>query len=419
MPTPRQLTVGEIFAGAGGLGLGFILANHSNIIYNPVFAVDNDPNSVQTYTHNFRWLAENAPNILSKAPRVFEEDAETINVSALLRKVGLKPGELDILLGGPPCQGFSTSNRRAKEQSKSERNRLIKIFFDRLGDISPKMFLLENVQGVKWTKATREMSLSQSQTLFDDLPSSPSTVQEYAIYKAKELGYKVWWRTLDAVNYGVPQHRARFFLFGVKESLLDDNQPIELPIDKYIAKNVTVEEAIGDLPHLENGGAWDGTSYHASSSDYVRLMRRFISSNELLDHVTTNHAPYVIERYKKIPQGSNWMAIRQEMDNYSDVDNTHSNIYRRLQTAKPAHTISHYRKSMVIHPIQHRGLSLREACRLQSFPDWFQFQGPMDKKQQQLANAVPPLMASTVAAAIADFWGQAILKSHSKILATA
>jgi site-specific DNA-cytosine methylase len=128
-----------------------------------------------------------------------------------------------------------------------------------------------------------------------------------------------------------------------------------------------------------------------------------------MDHVTSKHAEYVIERYKGIGQGQNWQAVRNLMTNYADVERTHSNIYRRLAWSEPAITIGHYRKSMIIHPSQHRGLSLREAARLQSFPDWFRFagtasgaEGGLMHKQQQLANAVCPSVTKAVAEFILD-----------------
>ena len=129
-----------------------------------------------------------------------------------------------------------------------------------------------------------------------------------------------------------------------------------------------------------------------------------MQNGEIHDHFATRHGDYVIERFKRIPQGGNWENIRDMMTNYKNVDKTHSNIYRRLTQNKPSYTISHYRKSMTIHPTQDRGISFREACRLQSFPDWFRFNGGIDETQQQLANAVPPLLAAVVAHAIADFW---------------
>jgi site-specific DNA-cytosine methylase len=124
----------------------------------------------------------------------------------------------------------------------------------------------------------------------------------------------------------------------------------------------------------------------------------------IFDHVTSRHADYVIQRYRKIPPGGNWESISDDLTNYTAVERTHSNIYRRLTWDDPSITIGHYRKSMLVHPEQHRGLSLREASRLQSFPDWFRFAGTANgnggglvHKQQQLANAVSPLVSRAIA----------------------
>jgi DNA (cytosine-5)-methyltransferase 1 len=329
VPKSLELTTGELFAGAGGLGLGVVLAGHPNVQFRPVFAIDNEPHSVKTHSTNMRWLAEHAPDILPQAPAAFKRDAETLNVSALLRLAKLEVGELGILLGGPPCQGFSASNRKHKEQSKAERNRLVKVFFDRLSDLRPKMFLFENVQGVRWTKPTEDMQLMAAQDpIFQDIQPAPSSVQEFAIQRAMNLGYRVWFGVLDAVNFGVPQTRARFFLFGVHEDFLnaDDSVALSDLIASRQRSQVTVEQAIGDLPKLGNGDRWKKGEYRPGESQFVTLMRQFMTSNDLYDHFTSRHADYVIERYKKIPSGSNWESIRDEMSNYSDVDNTHSNI---------------------------------------------------------------------------------------------
>ena len=134
------------------------------------------------------------------------------------------------------------------------------------------------------------------------------------------------------------------------------------------------------------------------------MMRMGATRGLMFDHVTSRHADYVIERYRRIPQGGNWKDIAASMTNYAGVDRTHSNIYRRLKWNEPSITIGHYRKSMLVHPSQHRGLSLREASRLQSFPDWFRFAGRTSAmksglvhKQQQLANAVCPLVTKALA----------------------
>jgi DNA-cytosine methyltransferase len=406
-----ELTMGELFAGAGGLSLGFILADQAEVRFRPVFAVDNDAASLESYEYNMKWLEQNVPDVMPHIPKILERDVERLNVSDILRSVKLKKGELDLLLGGPPCQGFSSSNRRSKKKSKEDRNRLINIFLDKLEEFHPKMFLIENVQGVQWTQPTEDMQLPSLQNgLFPDIPPkvSPSTnVRNFLLQKAKSLGYRVWYKVLDAVDFGVPQHRMRFFLFGVRADLLSDKDDVTLEsfLEKLrISEKVSVRRAIGDLPALENGQHWDKGEYAPSDDIFVQQMRRYMANGGLYDHVATLHADYVIERYKKIPEGGNWKNIREEMTNYKTVDNTHSNIYRRLVGSEPAITISHYRKSMIIHPSQDRGLSLREACRLQSFPDWCRFHGTTNDKQQQLANAVPPLMATAVAKAIADFY---------------
>jgi site-specific DNA-cytosine methylase len=167
-----------------------------------------------------------------------------------------------------------------------------------------------------------------------------------------------------------------------------------------------LREAIADLPAIANGDDSDELPYlepNGSATEFVAFARSGAPAGKVWDHVVSTHADYVIERYRRIPPGSNWSAIAHMMTNYAAVDRTHSNIYRRLMWDQPSITVGHYRKAMLIHPEQHRGLSLREAARLQSFPDWFRFAGTdqgakkgMTYKQQQVANAVCPLLAKAL-----------------------
>lgn len=402
-----ELKVGELFAGAGGLSLGFILADHPKVRFRPVFAIDNDTNSLDSYKLNMSWLHRHKPDVLPKVPGVFKRNVEDLKTTAVLRLLKLNTGDLDLLLGGPPCQGFSSANRRGQQTSKADRNKLINVFLDKLDEFRPKMFLIENVQGVKWTELTQDMYIEPIQDgLFPDIKTEPANVREFLIQKAS-YRYYIWHGVLNAVEFGVPQQRMRFFMFGIRKDLVPMQEIINLSPHLNQSKSterISVNRAIGDLPELGNGQSWSGIDYHPSDDEYVQKMRRFLSNGDLYDHITTQHADYVIERYKQIPEGGNWKTIKEQMSNYSIVDNTHSNIYRRLSNDTPAITISHYRKSMIIHPSQHRGLSFREACRLQSFPDWFRFQGSKGDQQQQLANAVPPLMAAAVANAIGELW---------------
>lgn len=418
MPNKKQtINLIELFSGAGGLGIGFLLADHARYQYQPIFAVDTSKDAVESYKQNMLWLHENASNMLPEIPRVYQKSVSKLNAKVVSRAYKMQKGELDLLIGGPPCQGYSPSNRKTSKDKKKDLNNMVKVFMDKVEDFSPKMFLIENVQGVQWTEPTEDMDVvSQQLQLFpnnsntsDNLTSDntkPKDVRDYIVSRATDLGYVVWHNILDAANYGIPQHRMRFFFFGVRKDFTK-NKPVDLmPFlsQKLVKESISVFDAISDLPNIGNGEKWENGNYVPSSNSYVSFLRRYIPDNSLYDHNTTKHIPKVIERFKQIPAGKNWSAARHLMDNYTNIEKTHSNIYRRLLGNEPAHTISHYRKSMTIHPNQDRGLSFREACRLQSFPDWCRFYGGSDSCQQQLANAVPPLLAATVAWAIAEYW---------------
>ena len=205
------------------------------------------------------------------------------------------------------------------------------------------------------------------------------------------LGYTVKSKILYASDYGVPQRRNRLFIVGNKDG-------IKFEFPEKFDYEVTVDEALDDLPLLTNGEALMVGEYRfpiENVSDYAKLMR--IHSDVPTQNIVSRNKEYVVERYKYIKQGENWEAIPDYlMQNYADKKRCHSGIYRRLIGDKPSVVISNYRKSMLIHPHQDRGLSVREAARLQSFPDHFVFDGPISYVQQQIGNAVPPLLAKAV-----------------------
>ncbi|HEY6344400.1 MAG TPA: DNA cytosine methyltransferase [Bryobacteraceae bacterium] len=397
------LNVAELFAGAGGMGLGFLMAHRGRQRYRVVFSGEVNPIYVETLRTNHTMLSSRRRgDRADHVPECVEPvDLRTADARAFLRQRAREAGGLHVLIGGPPCQGFSNANRNSWH-SANPHNQLIEVFLGFVEDLHPPVFLLENVQGILWTqKGGRSV-----------------TAVEYLARRMKEAGYELFPKLLDAVWYGVPQYRSRFFLLGLSRDLRyreeDFGQwgPFPLPThgpggsEPYI----TVREAIGDLPQLENGEDSASLEYSEPSAEelfanpFLKLMRRGAPRGVIVDHVTSRHADYVIERYRHIPQGGNWEDIADKLTNYADVQRTHSNIYRRLKWSEPSITIGHYRKSMLVHPSQHRGLSLREAARLQSFPDWFRFSGSADSgagglvhKQQQLANAVCPLVTKALA----------------------
>jgi len=402
----RRLNVVELFAGAGGMGLGFLLAGGASGAYRLAFSGEINPIYCATLRSSHDFLVKALKN-RSQVP----EETRAIDLR-LKRSLDIvcssvdSVGETDVLIGGPPCQGFSNANRNSWHGANPH-NELVDVFLRYLRRLAPKVVLMENVQGIVWTprqgRAVHELTAVSS-----------------VVRRMEDAGYIVFPKLLDAVWYGVPQYRTRCFLLGIHRDLgycRDDFGswgPYPLPTHGPGTEREysTVKDALRDLPRIGNGCGIEERDYSEpdpsvlAQNPYLRFIRLHANKRVISDHVTSQHGAYVLERYRKIPQGGNWEDIQSSLSNYSDVKRTHSNIYRRLSWNEPSITIGHYRKSMLVHPSQNRGLSLREAARLQSFPDWFRFQGSADgqngglmHKQQQLANAVCPL----VTMAIADF----------------
>ncbi|MFY1045974.1 DNA cytosine methyltransferase [Chryseobacterium sp. GP-SGM7] len=341
----------DIFSGAGGLSLGAEKAGMNILI-----AVEKDLNASKTFLHNH------------PSSKILCEDICDINP---LDYINPNPF---IVFGGPPCQGFSTSNTKTRSLENTN-NYLFHEFLRFVKELQPSWFLFENVEGI---------------TSFDN----GNTVKEIKRLFG-ELGYSTTEDVLFASDYGVPQHRNRFIMVGNRLGI-----NFEFP-QKFDYK-VSVEDAISDLPSLKNGDNINELSYSKSisnSSDYAKLMRK--NSKKCLQNFVSRNRDYVLERYKHIGQGQNWKAIPDElMQNYKDKNNCHSGIYKRLNASLPSVVISNYRKNMLIHPFENRGLSVREAARLQSFPDDFIFKGTLSHIQQQIGNAVPPLLAEVIFKAI-------------------
>ena len=333
----------DLFSGAGGLSLGA-----QNAGFEIVVAVEKDKDFALTFKKNH-------PN-----STVITDDIRNINTQQL----NITPF---VIFGGPPCQGFSTSNTQTRNL-KNENNFLFKEFVRFVKELSPEWFLFENVEGI--------------------VSFNKGTTVKYIEQCFRDLGYTVSSKVICASDYGVPQNRNRFIMVGNKSG-------IYFKFPKAQKKRISVAEAISDLPDLENGQILEVGIYKKAVSAYAKKMRKG-SKNPLQNYVSKNEK-YVIERYSYIGQGQNWRAIPQHlMLNYKNTDNCHSGIYKRLDSNKPSVVISNYRKNMLIHPFQNRGLSVREAARLQSFPDTFVFEGSIMKIQQQIGNATPPFMAEAI-----------------------
>ena len=348
----------DIFSGAGGLSLGAEMAGTSIM-----FAVEKDKYAAETYRYNHN----NTPIVCD----------DIHNIDPLQHITPIGAGDQLIVFGGPPCQGFSTSNTVTRNM-QNPNNSLFEEFLRFVSVLQPDWFLFENVEGFyRFEKGT---------------------IRNKVKHCFEELGYTVNDAIVIASDYGVPQHRNRFIMVGNHNGIL-----FQFP-EKH-KKVYSVIDAIEDLPELTNGQMEDSLPYKCFAKDageYAQLMRR--GSRTSKQNYVSRNADYVIERYKHIGQGKNWKAIPEElMQNYANKANCHSGIYKRLNPNEPSVVISNYRKNMLIHPYQDRGLSVREAARLQSFPDKFIFKGTLMHIQQQIGNAVPPLLAKAVFEKILEY----------------
>lgn len=341
----KKFNAVDIFSGVGGLSTGAVMAGIEIDL-----AIEYDKFAAESFKINH---------------------PQTEIICNDIRNVTIKDKRFKnpfLLFGGPPCQGFSTSNTKTRNRG-NQNNSLFYEYIRQVYELQPSWFVFENVVGI---------------TSFEN-----GTVVNKLKEEFEKIGYIVEHRILVASDYGVPQNRNRFFMVGNKLGV-----KFQFPEKNEV--KVSVKEALSDLPNLENGENIDNLPYrNIEVSDYALLMRG--ESKFSTQNYVSQNKDYVIERYKHIKPGQNWRAIPHElMGNYKDSNNCHSGIYKRLNPDAPSVVIANYRKNMLIHPYENRGLSVREAARLQSFPDSFIFKGNLSNQQQQIGNAVPPLLAKAI-----------------------
>ncbi|MEG4005848.1 DNA cytosine methyltransferase [Microcoleus sp. Pol11C1] len=375
----KSPTVLDIFCGAGGMSLGF-----QNAGCEILGGIDKNPHAIRTHHRNF--------------PKcTLMRDAQSIESITDLSKLELKPGDIDILIGGPPCQVFSVVGKGkmkslGKHIESDARNFLYEDFVRVVQYYKPLFFVIENVNYLRnhWIFSRLKKDLENGLiTKSDDYP-----------------GYDLRDQILTASDYGVPQIRKRLFIVGRRK---DTNLTFEFP-DVNTSSPVSVGEAIGDLPELEPISLplkRKSTApkqidvpkaYHFSpKSDYQKLMRAQ-SYDTVMNHMCRSHNDKDLHIFSIMPQGGIYKNIPDELKRYSE--RSFEDKYKRLHWDKPSWTLTaHMQKDCLayIHPTQTRSISVREAARLQSFPDHFIFDAPMTRMFELVGNSVPPLLAEAIA----------------------
>jgi DNA (cytosine-5)-methyltransferase 1 len=325
----QELKVIDLFAGAGGMGLGFLSARNKTSGYRVIGAAEIDPIYLSSLSKNYVNFAKAKKLKVSECcPANFEPIDLTKTVDRLkIVDAANREGGVDILIGGSPCQGFSQANRNSWS-SDNPFNQLVEYFIKCAEELKPKVVLMENVQGILWTN---RKSKSKKEV----------TVADHVSNRLTQAGYTLFPSVLDAAWYGVPQHRNRFFLLALHNTLgyaekdFGEWGAFPVPTHGYLGENnyVTVRQAISDLPSIENGENRLFQEYtepnlkQLKQNQFLKQMR-YLSGKMIEGHVVSKQAEYVIERYRNVPEGGNWKDIRHMMTNYSDIERTHSNIYR-------------------------------------------------------------------------------------------
>ncbi|MDB5739552.1 MAG: methyltransferase [Alphaproteobacteria bacterium] len=354
------LTAVDLFCGAGGLSEGLRQAGFHVLAGN-----DFDEAAGETYERTHTEAKFLRGPIQKLQPRDF------------LKASGLREGQLDVLAGGPPCQAYSVYNHQRGMHDK--RSTLFREYLRLVEGLSPKWVIMENVTGI--------MSAGNGSAV-------RAILENFA-----RLGYEVEFRTLKAENYGVPQERRRVVFLGNRIGA-----PIVFPEPTYgpgLQRFVTVGDAISDLPVLLNGEACKHERYRTKPHSEFQMELRDQSTG-VSNHNAPRLAPINMERMKHIPQGGSWRDVPvrllpEGMKKARRCD--HTKRYGRLRWDGLASTILtkcdlHW--GAFIHPEQDRVLTVREAARLQSFPDWFQFEGSQTEQYVQVGNAVPPILGRQI-----------------------
>lgn len=381
----NNLTMIDLFSGAGGLSEGL-----SDAGFHSLFASEFVPAYANTYKKNHPFA------------KVLTEDIRKLNADMIRNDIGIERGELDLLAGGPPCQGFSIN--APVRSALDQRNHLFKDFLRFVDAFAPRAIVIENVPGL--------VSFEKGQTLHAILNS------------LAELGYGADVRILGAAYYGVPQMRWRTIILGLRGKNLPsyafpepvyrapikpnftttfNGQPlVKMPSQEISASFTTVENAIGDLPPLKSGERGATVKGYECEPTCEYQKRARIGSSGIYNHEAPRLSKENEERLKYIKPGGNWTDIPDNllplgMQRARKSD--HTKRYGRVRPDGLASTIltkcdPHW--GAYFHYSQNRSFTVREAARIQSFPDHFIFTGTHVQQFAQVGNAVPPMLAEAV-----------------------
>jgi DNA (cytosine-5)-methyltransferase 1 len=355
----------DLFSGAGGLSAGFEWAGVGSV----VAGIEIDPSAAETFSMNHPTARVYADDIRARdrvSPEIVSRDVS----------------DIDVVLGGPMCQGVS---QRGPRDPHDDRNFAFWAFAEYVRELRPKYFLMENVPAIASDVHNRQLAIA----VFEELES---------------LGYNLAAEVVCAAWFGVPQLRYRLVVMGARDShpAFPDCVRSFVEGQRGVVEFATVGEAIMDLPPVASGSGLDAQKMPPPEaqpvSPYAAMMRR--NARRLFNHWASDTAKVNLDRIAHVPEGGNWHDIPLKLlpDRFRHVRlSDHTTTYRRLDRAHPSHVVTclcgNVTAGAFTHPTQDRAITVREAARLQGFPDRFRFSGPRSSQYKQVGNAVPALMA--------------------------
>lgn len=363
----KKLKVIDLFCGVGGLSYGFAHDDRFEI----VAANDILPNMAKAYFLNH-------PTV-----KVYADDIKNFNAAKMEEDLRIKPSEIDIIVGGPPCQAYSTVGKRIIDDP---RGKLFKEYYRVLEEFNPKFFLYENVKGL--------LSMQGGELL------------KTIISLFESLGYKVQCKVLNAADYGAPQIRERVIIIGSKlnkdfqypeATHFNPEEPIDL-FKKDLKSYLTLEDAISDLPFIKSGE--EGFNYASESKNEFQMMMRKNAPQKLMDHNAPKNNAKLIKMMELLPDGGTPDDLPKNLRPSSGFKNTYCRLWWNRPSTTITRNLSTPSSSRCIHPKAPRPLTTREGARIQCFPDNYSFYGSRTDRNLQIGNAVPTFLSIALAKAI-------------------
>lgn len=365
----KKLKVVDLFAGVGGLSYGFAHDDNFEIVAaNEILA-----NMAKAYSLNHQ------------SAKVYVGDIKDFSAKKIEKDLDIKASEIDIVIGGPPCQAYSTVGKRLIDDP---RGILFQEYFRVLKEFNPNLFLFENVKGL--------------------LSMQGGGLLKTIISLFETLGYKVKFRLLNAADYGAPQIRERVVIVGSKLKIDFEypppthHNPDESPslFNTILKPYLTLEEAISDLPFIKS----NDESFEYSSepqNDFQKMMRQN-APLKLMDHNSPHNNENLVKIMELLPDGGTPDDLPEELRPTSGFKNTYCRLWWKRPSTTITRNLSTPSSSRCIHPKAARPLTTREGARIQCFPDDYHFYGSRGDKNLQIGNAVPTFLSKAIAKAILE-----------------